>query len=176
MFFRRPRIVQQYPAVAASFVSQTQVVDFRLGDGSLGANYVIIPSPNYNVTCLIEQAINGDSQIFIGLNVVNMGGMADITGVIEFQDPDDPVFWYPSHEPACSGLAGVETPLRTDAIALQEWAITAAGNFLIATRVEHPHFKRFRVRFRGAAGAPGPATDVRCYWYHNGGEALVPEQ
>ena len=177
MHFRRPRIVHQYPEYAApSTVVQTQMLDLLLGDGSISADYLVIPTPNYDATCLVEQNINGNKQVFVGLNVVNLGGMVDLTFVIEFQELDNPNFWYPSKEPTCDGLAGVEQPLRTAGIAGHEWVIAAAGNFYVATRVEHPHFKKFRVRFRGAAGGPGAATDVRVYWGTDGSIAEVADQ
>lgn len=177
MHFRRPRIVNQYPDYPVpSTVVQTQVLDLFLGDGSIGANYTIIPTPNYDNVALIEQNLGGNSKVYVGLDVRNMGAMVDITFVIEFQDPDLGLFWFPSHEPAKSAAGGVETPLRADAIGLQEFVIGAAGQYIVATRTENPHFKKFRIRFRGAAGGPGAATDVRVYWWPDGGISAVEDQ
>jgi hypothetical protein len=170
--FKRPYIVDNN--FSPPWVRQTQLTELLLGN-STSNGYIAIPATTYSEACTVVQNLNGNSQVFINVHAVNLGSITDLRILIEFQDPDNTAYWIPSKEPAHSGTGGVEEPLRTDPLASHEWAITAAGNYVIASRQEHPHFMKFRVRARAAGGSASASTDVRLTWNTNGGRALVSD-
>jgi hypothetical protein len=106
--------------------------------------------------------INGNQQIYVTVNTVALGANASGVGVlIEYQDPDHREFWIPSKE-------GIN---REASSALHEWVLTGTGNKVVASRVEHRHFVKARVRFKLIGGAADADTHVVCSWTHNGGRS-----
>lgn len=127
---------------------------------------IVVPDGDFDDEAVFEVNINGNSQLFLELNVVDFGGaITTLSALIEFQDPDFPEFWLPSKE-------GIDRdgPL-TDNI----WEVTSTGVYLLSSRVEHKHFKKARFRFFADDAADGD-TEIRVNWFHNGGAALVAEQ
>ena len=178
MKFVRQRIVAPGGLGVPPTILVSAETDPVWGNGGVGTGTKALPAA-YSTDSTFEHDINGCDQIFVGVNIVVLGGggLTGITLAIEFQDTSDPSVWYPSHEPAKSAAGGVEAPLRTDALALQEWVVAVGvGNYIVASRKEHKQFRKFRVRFRRTAGAPDATTRINCYWWHSGGHAEVAEQ
>jgi hypothetical protein len=152
-------------------VLQAEHSDFFAGDGTLGPDYFVLPVPAFNIgslvtDCVFVQDAPGADQIFIGISIIGFGaaGLTTVSASIEFQDPDNPALWIASREMHKSGAGGLDYPFRNMAPANMVWNLTNVGNFLIASRVEHKHFTKFRLRLRGNAAVDGD-TDIRCYWY-----------
>lgn len=171
MFFVRQAILSP-PAVMVS--AETDPI---WGNGGALTGTKDLPAA-YTADSTFEYNINGCDQIYVGVAVIVLGGggLTGVTLLISFQDPSDTTVWYPSKEPACSVAAGIEIPLRIDTLANNEWPCIGVGNYLVSSRKEHKQFRKFRVQFRRTAGATDATTRIRAFWYHSGGEALVPEQ
>jgi hypothetical protein len=161
-------------------VDQTAVSNLVLGNGaahniatSLDDNgnpvleeitSIALPAA-YNADATFELNINGNQQVFLHLHTQALGAAA-LTGVvalIEFQDPDYPDRWFPSAE----GVA------RTANYVAHEQTLLGAGDWILASRVEHRQFTKVRFRFRAAGGAADAATIIVAGWTHDGGINLV---
>jgi len=111
-----------------------------------------------------ELDVNGNTQIFVTCHIKDLGAAA-LTGInvlIEFQDPDHPEFWIPSKE-------GIN---REANAATHAWALTGVGDYMVASRVEHRHFMKARVRFKALSGVADGDTNIQCSWHHDGGRSL----
>ncbi len=106
----------------------------------------------------IVQPINGNSQVFLMVNAVDFGAMTGLDVRIEFNDPDHPEFWIPSKE-----AINRESDANT-----HTWVLTSTGNYVLASRVEHHHFRKFRARFLARGANANSATKIVVTWYHNG--------
>lgn len=123
-----------------------------------------------NKQAIFFAEINGHQLILLHVNVANLGGATDVRFVIEFEDPDFPGNWIPSKETAPG------SPSRQDiTTATNSWTAAAVGSYIFQTRVEHRHFRRFRVRCH-RTGAMTAAGRVDIAYAHDGGRATVPEQ
>jgi hypothetical protein len=117
---------------------------------------------NDNVT--IELQLNGNRQVFVTVNTAALGAAA-LTGVvvlIEFNDNDHPEFWIPSKE-------GIN---READSATHQWVLTGVGSWVVASRKEHRHFTKARVRFQALGGAADAATRIFTSWHHDGGRSM----
>lgn len=167
------------PVTTATTI-QTALTDVVLGDGAAsfatqwrdGSRPTILstllPTAAYDDDCTFYGNCNGATQIFVHLSTVALGagGLTGVILLIEPQDPDHPDFYLPSTE----GVA------RTATLAGHEITVLGLGNRILATRVEHFHFNRFRARFRASAGAAGVATQIWISWNSNGGQPMVAAQ
>lgn len=184
MKFIRPKIIRHDP-VAGSFdangnptttpvIVQTERTDLILGDGATSFDVIqkdgsvktvqtVDTTTAFSDENTWELQINGNRQIFVTLNVEDLGAAASgVRVLIEFQDPDHTEFWIPSKE-------GIN---RESSISTHEWALTGTGNWVVASRVEHRHFKVARVRFKMIGGDADASTKVVCSWTHDGGRSM----
>jgi hypothetical protein len=156
------------------------VNDLILGDGTpvpsvpngtdsalIGEPTVLITQNNYTEATTFEVNLNGNAQIFLGLNIVSFGGgaMTGCTCLMEFYNADLDV-WIPSTE-------GV---VRTANLATHETNFAATGSFVLASRVEPPQFTKARYRFHADGGAADGTTLIRANWWHDGAISNVAEQ
>jgi hypothetical protein len=132
----------------------------RKQDFSLSTERDVITTVNVDTGAWtdIEQQINANSQVFLNVHVRNLGAMTGILCRLDFRDPDHPEFWIPSKE-------GIN---REASEASHTWTITATGNYVLASRLEHSHFRFFRARFQAQGASADADTDVVVSWYHNG--------
>jgi hypothetical protein len=127
----------------------------------------------YDVPDLWETTFEYDNhgwdQIFVYIHILNLGAtLSHFSCRIDFENPDVPGSWTGSHAPECRLFGGVEYPLRTDDI--RQWTLTQTGSFIVSSRIECRHFKRWRANFYcGKAEAADADTLIRCYWSHDGG-------
>jgi hypothetical protein len=124
--------------------------------------------------------INGNRVLYLVAHVRDLGSIAGLECLIEFNNPDFPPvvdeetgavveegFWLPSKEGASreSGEAG------------NIWGPLPAGGFILRSGEEHMHHKLARFSFRtSTATAPNASTHIRLSWFHDGKVATVPEQ
>jgi hypothetical protein len=178
--FTRPRIVTRtvtgtdangHPTTVPA-ISQTELADLILGDGtthtvrkrtktfeiSQESDSVVSVPITTAAFADIEQPINGNSQIFLTVNIVALGALSGVTCRLEFQDPDHPEFWIPSKE-------GIN---READAATHNWVLNAVGNHVLASRVEHNHFRKFRARFQANVANADATTEIVVSWHHNG--------
>lgn len=181
MQFKKTKVVSHDPVLGSfdpngnptttAVVTQAEVTDLLFGDGTTSftitdnsgqkvVQSIALPAA-YNDASTFFGNVAGHTQIFLSVKVVALGagGLTGITCLIEFKDPDYPDFWFPSKE----GVAR-----DTAALATYEWACNGVQNYTIATRVEHPHFKMFRARFKKSAGNTDSATQILVSWQNNG--------
>ncbi len=163
---------------------QTQRAQILLGDGTAELDGIVsvaltdsFVDNQYNVN------INGNRVLYLVVHVIDLGTVAGLECLIEFNDPDFPevitenepnVFvtteaglWMPSKEGASreSGEAG------------NVWGPLPAGSFILRSGEEFMHCTKARFSFRSAdSTAPSAATHVKLSWYHDGKVATVPEQ
>jgi hypothetical protein len=153
--------VVAYPAIAS-----LNFTNASAADGST----VALPAA-FNWESTFEYDCEGWDQIFVHVHTLALGG-GGLTGIdvlIEYENPDVPDMWIATREPALSAAGGVEAPLRTATVAARTWSVLGVGNFIVASRKEHMHFNKFRVRFQATAGVADAATNILCYWHGNGG-------
>lgn len=163
MRFTRARVTVETPtgnntaSIAVLFPEITDLV-FSLASAADGSTVALPAQYSAESRFLIE--LSGQRQIYVGidLNALGAAGLTGIDTLIEFQDPDDPENWIPSKE-------GVT---RTETAANHTWTAGAVGSYLLASRIEAPHFKRARVSFKRTGGTPDADTDIRCRWFHDG--------
>jgi len=184
MKFTRPRVITKLPVVGSfdvngnptytESITSPAVSDLILGNGSSSFDVlqkdgshksitsIALPAA-YNDNATFEVKINGNTQIFVTINTVDLGAAA-LSGVkvlIEFADPDHPGFWIPSKK-------GVN---RESSLSVHEWSVLGVGNKVVVSREEHKQFKLARVRFRANTGAADADTKIICSWHHNGGRS-----
>ena len=188
MKFTRPRIVIHTPSATGvdasgnpttvASVSQTAIGDLILGNGSVHSvrkrtrSYEVSQQSD-SITSLafttagftdIEQPLNGSNQVFLTVNVVALGTSGGLRCRLEFQDPDHPEFWIPSKE-------GIN---RESDAGTHNWDVVAVGNHILASRVEHHHFRKFRARFTSIDANPNDDTKIVVTWHH-AGKISLPE-
>lgn len=129
--------------------------------------------------------INGNRVLYLVCHVVDLGAIAGLECLIEFESPDfpevevidsedpnvrvitDPGLWIPSREGAS----------REGDLAAHIIGALGEGNFILRSREEHMHSKKARFSFRtSSATAPNSATHIKISWFHDGKIATVPEQ
>lgn len=147
--------------------SSTEIVSDGQG-GTRNVTTVDLPAAygtGFNDAAVLEGLVGGATQIFVHVFNKALGGAA-LTGItlrVDFQDPHYG-FWLPSKE-------GVARDQAT--IATYDWACNGADNsFIVATRVEHAFFKRFRVLFKKSAGNVDAATRIYTSWFPSGAPSL----
>lgn len=156
------------PSVASPALS-----DLILGDGSASktvfkrtqgfdvskeSESILTTNVDAGVWTDIIQPINGNRQIYLTVNVVDLGAMEGLMCRIEFQDPDHPEFWVPSKD-------GVN---REAAESLHSWTLTQPGSYVLTSRLEHAHFRAFRARFQAVTTSANGDTNVVVSWHHDG--------
>lgn len=176
MKFTRAAVTTETPTSPSSTTKTTifpAITDLVFGNTSTASGSKVALPAAYNLEATFEQDIFGFSQVYLHMHVINLGGggLTGITSLIEFQDFDHTDLWFPSKEPAIQDVAGepLEVPLRVDSVANNEWVCNAVGHYILASRVEHQHFSKFRARFRKSASNADANTVIRVGWSHNGG-------
>lgn len=155
-------------------VTQTPLSDLVLGDG-VASKTVFKRTQTFGLSRETEsiltldvvvgswldiiQPINGSNQVFITANVVDLGAMSGLLCRIEFQDPDHPEFWIPSKE----------NINRESAASDHSWSLIQTGNYVLASRQEHRHFRAFRARFQALVADADTDTHIVVSWHHAGG-------
>jgi hypothetical protein len=159
------------PTSYQTITAYPEITDLLFTNASAADGSTVALPGAFNFDSTFEFDDYGWDQIFVHVHtqVLGGGGLTGVDCLIEFENPDSPGLWVPSHEPACSAVGGVEAPLRTDALAAHVWACIGVGSFIVASRKENQHITRWRARFRATAGAAGATTRIRCYWHGNGG-------
>lgn len=166
-------------------IDQDARSDIILGDGTAtfdvrDPNNPSLPATTITTVALTtnfadnryEINIASHSRIYLNAKVLVLGGtVTGLESLIEFLDPDHinddgSGFWIPSKE-------GV--PRDSDESANIMGPLTA-GNFSLASREEMFHFKKARISFRAATGAPDATTRIHVSWHHNGKVGVVAEQ
>ncbi len=166
-------------------IDQVARSDIILGDGTATFNVRNSNKPSLPATTILTVALTTDfednryeiniashSRIYLNVKLLALGGtVTGLEALIEFLDPDHinddgSGLWIPSKEgtPRDSGeSANIIGPLT-------------AGNFSLASREEMLHFKKARVSFRAATGAPDATTRIHVSWFHDGKQSAVAEQ
>lgn len=166
-------------------IDQVARSDIILGDGTStfdvrDSNNLSLPATTITTVALTtdfndnryEVNIASHSRIYLNAKVLALGGtVSGLEALVEFLDPDHinddgSGLWIPSKE---------GTPREADESGNIMGPLTA-GNFSLASREEMLHFKKARVSFRAAAGAPDATTRIHVSWFHDGKVPAVAEQ
>lgn len=130
----------------------------------LAVTSILLPAA-YAPNATFEVLLHDNRQLYMQLHTraLGAGGLTGLVCVMEFENPDMPGLWVPSRELVA----------RDAGFAANEWTLLGVGNWLIATRQEHMHYRRARMRFHAAAGAADAATDIRVTCYTDGGQFVA---
>lgn len=186
MRFKRPQVIthigtgqyQNGEQTTTATETQTAMEHLVLGNGSakttvygggpLSVTSQILPiaaaTPAY---VSFDFNIEDNRQVFANVFIKNFGsgGMSELRTLIEFQDPHYPEFWIPS-------LEGVSRTTGTQAG--HHHVATAVGNYIVASRQEHRHFRRVRFSFQ-ADLAIDAATEVWVTWHNDGAPSRLSD-
>jgi len=187
MKIQRPRIVTHtiagilpsgHPHTVAA-VTQTEMDNLVLGNGAV---HTIIDADG--ITTVTETSLalpnaagapatfifpgefncKGSTRVFLNIHAISLVGSASLDVIIEFQSPHYAAQWTPSAD-------GIARNINRAGHIIN---IAAAGNYLLQTRVETPHFEKVRFGF-GGNGAAAAGTEIWVTWFTDGQPSLLPD-